>query len=46
MSEIIRAIESEQLKKDLPKFNVGDTLRVMVKVVEGDRERLQAFRQD
>ena len=43
MSEIIRAIESEQLKKDLPKFNVGDTLRVMVKVVEGDRERLQAF---
>ena len=43
MSEIIRAIESEQLKKDLPKVNVGDTLRVMVKVVEGDRERLQAF---
>ena len=43
MSEIIRAIESEQLKKDLPKFNVGDTLRVMVKVVEGDRERRQAF---
>ena len=41
MSEIIRAIESEQLKKDLPKFRVGDTLRVMV--VEGDRERLQAF---
>ena len=43
MSEIIRAIESEQLKKDLPKFNVGDTLRGMVKVVEGGRERLQAF---
>ena len=43
MSEIIRAIESEQLKKDLPKFNVGDTLRVMVKDVEGDRDRLQAF---
>ena len=42
MSEIIRAIESEQLKKDLPKFNVGDTLRVRGKVVEGDRERLQA----
>ena len=35
MSEIIRAIESEQLKKDLPKFNVGDTLRVMVKVSYG-----------
>ena len=43
MSEIIRAIESEQLKKDIPDFRVGDTLRVMVKVVEGDRERLQAF---
>ena len=43
MSEIIRAIESEQLRNDLPKFNVGDTLRVMVKVVEGERERLQAF---
>ena len=43
MSEIIRAIESEQLKKDLPNFNVGDTLRVMVKFVEGERERHQAF---
>ena len=30
MSEIIRAIESEQLKKDLPKFNVGDTDRKSV----------------
>ncbi len=40
MSEIIRAIESEQLKKDLPKFRVGDTLRVMVKVVENGRERI------
>ena len=43
MSEIIRAIESEQLRTDLPKFRVGDTLRVMVKVVEGERERLQAI---
>ncbi len=43
MSEIIRAIESEQLKTNLPDFRVGDTLRVMVKVVEGERERLQAF---
>ena len=43
MSEIIRAIESEQLKKDLPSFRVGDTLRVQVKIVEGDHERLQAF---
>ena len=43
MSEIIRAIESEQLKTNIPDFRVGDTLRVMVKVVEGERERLQAF---
>lgn len=43
MSEIIRSLEKEQLRDDLPKFNVGDTLCVYVKVVEGSRERLQAF---
>jgi len=43
MNEIIRSIESAQLRTDLPKFNVGDTVRVFVKVVEGSRERLQAF---
>ncbi len=43
MSEIIRSIEQSQLRTDLPKFNVGDTVRVFVKVVEGSRERLQAF---
>ena len=43
MSEIIRSIEQVQLRTDLPSFNVGDTLRVFVKVVEGSRERLQAF---
>ena len=43
MSEIIRSIEQAQLRTDLPAFNVGDTLRVFVKVVEGSRERLQAF---
>ena len=42
MSEIIRSIEQAQLRTDLPDFNVGDTLRVFVKVVEGSRERLQA----
>lgn len=41
--DLIKIIESEQLKKDLPEFNVGDTVRVFVKVVEGSRERLQAF---
>ena len=43
MNEIIRAIEMEQLRTDIPKFSVGDTVRVQVKVVEGNRERLQAF---
>ena len=43
MSEIIRSIEKAQLRTDLPAFNIGDTVRVFVKVVEGTRERLQAF---
>ena len=43
MNEIIRSIESAQLRTDIPKFNVGYTVRVFVKVVEGTRERLQAF---
>ena len=43
MSEIIRNLEKLQLRSDLPAFDIGDTIRVWVKVVEGDRERLQAF---
>lgn len=43
MQDIIRSLESEQLRKDTPVFHVGDTLRVWVKVVEGKNERLQAF---
>ena len=43
MNEMIRSIEKEQLRSDLPTFNIGDTVRVQVKVVEGNRERLQAF---
>ena len=43
MSEIIRSIENAQLRTDIPKFNIGDTVKVQVKVVEGNRERLQAF---
>ena len=43
MNEIIRALEREQLRSDIPAFRVGDTVRVFVKVVEGSRERLQAF---
>ena len=41
--DIIKAIEQEQLRSDLPAIRIGDTLRVHVKVVEGTRERLQAF---
>ena len=43
MNESIRSIEAKQIRSDLPQFNVGDTVRVWVKVVEGNRERLQAF---
>lgn len=43
MNEIIRSIEAKQLRSDLPEIKVGDTVRVWVKVVEGSRERLQAF---
>lgn len=41
--DLIKLIESEQMKQNIPDFNVGDTVRVFVKVVEGSRERLQAF---
>ena len=43
MSNVIKALEKEQLRSDLPKLEIGDTVRVFVKVVEGSRERLQAF---
>lgn len=39
----IRAIEQQQLRDDLPQFGVGDTVKVMYKVVEGTRERIQPF---
>jgi len=43
MNNIIRAIEKEKMRTDLPEINVGDTIKVFVKVVEGTKERLQAF---
>ena len=42
-NKIIQAIESAQLKSDVPEFGAGDTLVVQVKVKEGNRERLQAY---
>ncbi len=43
MSKIIEALEKEQMNRELPEFNPGDTIVVQVKVKEGTRERLQAF---
>ena len=42
-SEIIRSIEAEQLKAEVPGFNVGDTVKVYGKIKEGNRERIQVF---
>lgn len=41
--DILRTLEEEQFKTDIPDFHVGDTVKVNVKVVEGSRERIQAF---
>ncbi|WP_373844841.1 50S ribosomal protein L19 [Clostridium sp.] len=43
MLDVIKAIEAEQIRNDLPDFNVGDTVRVNVRITEGNKERLQAF---
>lgn len=43
MSDIIKRIEAEQMSKELPTFNPGDTVVVQVKVKEGKNERLQAY---
>lgn len=43
MNEIIKSIEAEQLKAEVPQFNVGDTVRVHALIKEGNRERIQIF---
>ncbi len=43
MNEIIREIEAEQLKAQVPEFNTGDTVKVYGKIKEGNRERVQVF---
>ena len=43
MNDIIKAIEIEQLKSDITDFNVGDTVKVNAKVIEGSRERIQVY---
>ena len=42
-SEIIKNIEAEQLKSEVPQFSVGDTVKVYGKIKEGNRERIQVF---
>ena len=41
--DIIRSIESEQLRQDVPSFRPGDTVRVHVRIVEGAKERIQPY---
>ena len=43
MNEIIKKIEEEQMKQDVPAFRVGDTVKVYGKIKEGNRERIQVF---
>ena len=41
--DLIKAFTDEQLKKEVPQFNIGDTVRVHNKIVEGTRERIQMY---
>lgn len=43
MNKIIQQINEEQMNKDIPDLQTGDTVTVNIKVIEGDRERVQAF---
>lgn len=43
MNSVIKKVEERGLRKDLPEFRVGDGVRVHVKVIEGEKERVQAF---
>ena len=43
MADVLQQVETERLRDDLPDFAPGDTLRVLYRVREGDKERIQAF---
>ena len=43
MANIIDQIEKENMKESVPEFNIGDTIRVGVKIKEGDKERIQGY---
>lgn len=44
--DIIRALEQQQIKEDLPEFGVGDNVKVHYRITEGNRERIQVFQGD
>lgn len=44
--DIIRAIEQQDIKQDIPDFNVGDNVKVHYRITEGNRERIQVFQGD
>ena len=43
MNQVVQAVEDRQLRDHIPAFQPGDTIRVHVKIKEGDKERIQAF---
>ena len=43
MGDLLQQVEKEQLRGDIPEFSPGDTVRVLYRVREGDKERIQAF---
>ncbi|HIG18222.1 MAG TPA: 50S ribosomal protein L19 [Candidatus Handelsmanbacteria bacterium] len=45
-ASILREITADQIKSDIPDFRAGDTVRVHVRVIEGDKERVQVFEGD
>ncbi len=40
---VLKSLEGKHLKENIPDFNTGDTLRIYVKIIEGDKERIQIF---
>ncbi|MDP4132627.1 MAG: 50S ribosomal protein L19 [Bacillota bacterium] len=43
MEQLMKAITQDQIRNDLPQINIGDTLKVYLKIKEGDKERVQLF---
>ena len=43
MNKVVEAIEKEYSKQDIPEFSVGDTVKVHVRIIEGEKERIQIF---